>query len=177
MMMLILLDRPFPKETTDPRYILVLRRKLAFWFFIEGRRLYAYELSGIFQGVATQTRKQEGRPYRRAGNKGNYLLSKIIPMSVWLLSPPWAKWNTDRGQMAPGPETSVAQCACWFQLLQRPPMTSEVESDLGIQLNDLNYICSCVSLASICHFSQNGNTTPPSIPLNRVRMSHWRAGA
>ena len=40
-------------------------------------------------------------------------------------------------------------------------MTSEVESDLGIQLNDLNYICSCVSLASICHFSQNGNTTPP----------------
>ena len=38
-------------------------------------------------------------------------------------------------------------------------MTSEVASDLGIELLDLHYLCSCVSLASKCLYELNATTT------------------
>ena len=52
------------------------------------------------------------------------------------------------------------------QRFERPQTASEVAADFGIQLSDLNYICSHVFLASICLHNLNetrggGETAPP----------------
>ena len=55
-------------------------------------------------------------------------------------------------------------------------MALEVTSDLGIELSDLNYLCSHVSLASNCHYSLNlpGSQTPSIdfVSSTEVKISH-----
>ena len=58
-------------------------------------------------------------------------------------------------------------------------MTSEVASDLGIELLDLHYICSRVSLASKCLYELNATTTEEAKhdPLTCVASPQVKIGA